>query len=210
MADLLALLAIIVTVLIGLGAIAVTIWLDRKRHPKREFAYSVQAAPLVSSGAKGLEGLTVSYQGEQIDRPYLVNLEISSRGRADISSSSFDAGKPVRIDLQVPILAEIDQRATLQTVDARLELVDESLIELAPSLLPKGMTLRASYICEGKPSPKYKIPLPDITIREGQANTFLGYFASDQPHWAATGALVSVVSFLVSVLIFVFSPSLHP
>jgi hypothetical protein len=68
-------------------------------------------------------------------------------------------------DLQVPILAEIDQRASVDTVDAHLEVAEEAVIELPPSLLPKGYTIRASYICEGKPNPKLKIHPPDITVR---------------------------------------------
>jgi hypothetical protein len=48
----------------------------------------------------------------------------------------------------------------VDTVDAHLELAEEAVIELPPSLLPKGCTIEASYICEGKPNLKLKFTYP--------------------------------------------------
>lgn len=195
MTDFLALVAIIVSVVVGGGAIWVAIHLDRKRNPKREFTYSVEPAPLVNSRATGLDKLSVAYDGRTVIKPYLVTVSISSTGRADIPSANFDGGKPVRIDLQVPILAEVSQRANLDTVDGRLERAGASVIELAPTLLPKGYALRASFICEGAPNSTFKIPLHDITLRRDVPAAKL----SSKATWLTVSvALLSAVAGLVA------------
>lgn len=159
-------MGIIVAIALGLGAIGVTLYVHRKQNPRREFSYDVRASPLVSTRVRGLDKLTVAYDGSPLTRPYLVNVQIASTGRADISSASFDGNKPVSFALNVPILGEIEQSASTETVSARLRFSDlTNSIELPPSLLPKGFTLRASYLCDGRPNVEPKVELTDIPVR---------------------------------------------
>ncbi|WP_159828362.1 hypothetical protein [Arthrobacter sp. 9AX] len=168
MADQLALLGIIATVVLGLGAIAATIYVFRKQSPRREFSYDLRATPLVSGAVRGSDRLTLAYDGSPVTNPYLVTLQLASSGRADITSSSFDGDKPILFELNVPILAEIEQTPSTSTVSAQLQYNGEgSVIQLPPSLLPKGFGIRASYVCDGEPTLEPKIELADITIRDG-------------------------------------------
>lgn len=165
-ADQLALIGIIATVVLGLGAIAATIYVFRKQSPRREFTYSVEAAPLVSTQVRGLDKLSVAFGGTPLEHPYLVTVRVASTGRADISSSKFDGNKPILFDLNVPVLSEIDQTASSETVGARLTFQrSQSVIELQPSLLPKGFSLSGSYLCDGEPNVVPRIELADISIR---------------------------------------------
>lgn len=168
MAEVIGIVAIIVAV--------VTLWvmfyLDRKRNPRREFMYDVSASPLVSSEVRGLDKLTVAYDGVPLTQPYLVNMELASTGRADISSSSFDGQKPIIFELNVPIVGEIEHKGSSGTVSAQLKFKEgESSIELPPTLLPAGFSLRASYLCDGKPTVEPKIELTDIPLQEGVRST---------------------------------------
>ncbi|OFI39404.1 hypothetical protein BIU82_13815 [Arthrobacter sp. SW1] len=156
----------IAAVVVAVITIGVMFYLDRKRNPRREFAYEVTASPLVSSKIRGLDKLAVSYDGSPLAHPYLVTVRMASTGRADISSTSFDGNKPVIIELNVPILGEIEQSTSMETVGARLKYASgETSLVLPPSLLPKGFSIHGSYLCDGIPQIESRIELADITIR---------------------------------------------
>lgn len=190
----LAVLGIVVPGVLALGAIAVTIYVYRKQSPRREFSYTVEASPLMSTQVQGLDKLKVAFAGVPLSHPYLVTLRIGSTGRADISSSSFDGGKPVLFDLKVPVLAQLNHIASSDTVGARLTFGEgDTAIALQPTLLPKGYTIRASYLCDGLPDLASRIELADITIR----NQFRPPVSSSKRlEWLATvagGATAAVV-----------------
>ena len=167
MSDLLALFGIIVAIVLGLGAAAVALYIHRREHPYRRFSHSVRTSPLVSRQLHGLPKLTVAYDGSTVLNPYLVTIEIASTGRADISSASFDGQKPILFQLNVPVLVEIEQTPSTDSVSARLVFAPgDSTIKLAPALLPKQFSIRATYLCDGKPANQPRIELADITIRD--------------------------------------------
>lgn len=167
MSDLLALIGIIVAIILGLAAIIVTLYVHRKQNPRREFSYDLRSSPLVSGGVRGLDKLTVAFDGSPLKSPHLVSVLVASTGRADISSASFDGDKPIKFELNVPILGEIAQTANIEKVSTRLNFIEgESSIELQPSLLPKGFTIRATYLCDGHPKFRPRIELADIVIHD--------------------------------------------
>jgi hypothetical protein len=126
----------------------------------------VEASPLVSTQVQGLDKLSVAFDGAPLSHPYLVTVRIGSTGRADISSSSFDGGKPVLFDVRVPVLAQLGHWSSSDTVGARLTFAEgDSAVALQPSLLPKGHLMRAAYLCDGEPDVVPRIELADISIR---------------------------------------------
>lgn len=166
--DLLTAISIVVAIVLGVGAIWVALYIYRKQNPRREFSYDVSSSPLVSTEVRGLDRLAVSYDGMPLKYPYLVTIEVASTGRADIPSASFDGNQPIVFELNVPILGEIEQTVSLETVRARLTAKDgQSFVELAPSLLPKGFSIRASYLCDGKPRVEPMVELADIPTLAG-------------------------------------------
>ncbi|WP_426004865.1 hypothetical protein ACPFL9_20390 [Paenarthrobacter sp. NyZ202] len=171
MSELLALPGFIVSMVAGVAgliAVFVTLYVHFREHPRREFSWEVRYAPLVASRVHGLPKLSVAYDGRAVPNPHLVTIEVASTGRADISSSNFDGQKPVLFDLGVPVLDEVDQDASQSNFSARLDFTqNESTIRLAPALLPKQFSFRASYICEGAPRCQPNIELADTNIREG-------------------------------------------
>ncbi|MBP2266315.1 hypothetical protein J3A64_001779 [Pseudarthrobacter sp. PvP004] len=184
-------IGIVVTAVLALLGSGVAIGIYRKQNPRLEFSHEVRSAPLISRRSRrGLPKLSVAYEGSTVPNPYLVTIEIASTGRADISSTRFDGQKPILFQLKVPVIDEIEQTPSSDSLSARLEFTPgHSTIMLAPTLLPKGFSIRATYLCDGKPQHKAKIELADITIRDGSLPRSRG----------RSGRIMSIVAGLVAL-----------
>jgi hypothetical protein len=165
MTDNAALLSWLVPTVVGIVAIIVSVYLYKKANPRRELTYTLSVTPLVQGTVRGLDKLTVTYDGWNVDRPYVVTLDVGSTGRADISSSHFDDRKPIVFDLGTPILGELEQTISVDTVDTTITQVGDSLVHIGPCLLPKGIRIKIAYLCNGKPNLRVSVPLPDTTLR---------------------------------------------
>ena len=198
MTEVLAVIAIVV----ALATVGVMFYLDRKRNPRREFTYEVTTSPLVSTEVRGLDQLTVSYAGTPLTHPYLVTVRISSTGRADISSSSFDGQKPILFNLNVRVLGEIEQVSSTDSVGARLQIGEgKTQVELAPSLLPKGFIAWASYLCDGKPTLQPRVELADIPVRDELQDSRSGGKTLRSAMAVGSGAVGVLAAFLADILL---------
>jgi len=208
--DFLALVGIIVAIVLGLGAIGATIFVYRKQSPRREFTYSVEASPLVSTQVRGLDKLSVAFDGVPLSHPYLVTVNVASTGRADIASSSFDGGKPILFDLNVPVLAQLGHKTSTDTVGARLRFAEgDTAIALDPSLLPKRYRIRAAYLCDGEPHVVPRIELADISIREESRPTVYRAVARSQRAALVTATSSAIVAALATVFSWIISQQIQ-
>ena len=119
---------IIVSVVGIVIATAVSVWTYRRTHPKRQLRYRVEITPLVASGAERSR-LTITLDGQIVTDPQLVTLSLWSTGRADISSTAFDAGTPLTFDLGAPVIEEAPSEAA---AIPRLEVGPSGSILLRP------------------------------------------------------------------------------
>ena len=89
-------------VIIGIATMWVT-WLSP--FPKRRLLYSMPiATSMLNMQSELTEELKVIYGAKQLESPYVVNVELASRGRADIPRDAFDGGKPLCLDIGAPIV----------------------------------------------------------------------------------------------------------
>jgi len=170
--ELLALPGFIVAVLAiligGLIAVLVPLYVHRREFPRREFTYRVHSSPIVPKQIHGIPKLGVVYDGSTLQHPYLVTIEVASTGRADISSTSFDGQKPILFELNAPVLVEIEQVISNDAVSAELKSAPgQARVVLVPAFLPKDLSIRGTYLCDGEPTPKVRAELVDIIIRDG-------------------------------------------
>ena len=89
-----ALAALIVAVV---GIPAAVLATRQYGNRRRKLLFDWSATPLIRR--RETEDIAVTYQGEPVKDPHILTLTIANVGPADIGSSHFDGGRPLRIDL---------------------------------------------------------------------------------------------------------------
>ncbi|MEU4445053.1 hypothetical protein AB0K14_02145 [Actinosynnema sp. NPDC050801] len=159
---------IVVAVMLGSWAVWAAF---RSARPRRTLHIWVESlVPLVNT-APGLHGrqLTVALDGHKLRSPYVVEVEMASRGALDISAAAF-GGQPLELDFSVPIVALLKQ-----SVDAgrpavrepRVEVVDTAL-HVGPALLTRRHRLRYTVLLNGKPDFHPVGDLENVIIRDSK------------------------------------------
>lgn len=100
--------------------------------------------------------LELRHRGRLISDPHVLEIELTGNGRRDISSSAFDGGAPIAMDLSVPIvdlLQQIDSRPSLgETSKVRTA---ERAVLVGPCLIGRRQKISITLLLEGKPKSCY-------------------------------------------------------
>jgi hypothetical protein len=153
------------TVIVGV----ISTWYASRAAPKRRLLYSISdPVPLLAPG--GLpEGLEVRRGERKLTDPRLVEVTLTSNGRQSISSELFNQGRPMLLDLGVPIVEVLKKttRPTEQAIpDYRVSL---STLEVGPSAFAPRQQVKFSLLVEGDPELKLVSNLPDVNVRRQQS-----------------------------------------
>lgn len=101
------------------------------------------------------------------DGLWRVGIYVSSRGRRDIRRDAFDEGKPVELDIGVPIQRLVqtwNSRVDVRIVNARVE---GTCLLVGPGLINRRQDLRFTVIADEKPTRlTCKASLIDVSVRE--------------------------------------------
>lgn len=156
-----ALLALAVAIL----AVLATVWVHRREHPRQKLTIWTDGLPLVPQSTLEM-GLAVLHKGQEVANPWAVTVYIENSGAADISSTSFNDGKPFILDLGAEIIEPLSQNVSIQGYNLELSIgTAPRTAVLEKSLLPKGVQLQTSFLCNGAPRPKViQIPFVGITV----------------------------------------------
>jgi hypothetical protein len=123
-------------------------------RPRNRLTWSVEmTSPLLS---EGVDSLDITYQGQRIQEPYVVEVSLRNAGRRSISSSMFDQGRPIRWRFQVPILALMEASHSSDTT-----LHDDELL-VFPQLILPGQSVKFTVLVDGKPDVSLQSPLADV------------------------------------------------
>jgi len=136
----------------------------RRQFPKRRIQFSVSWSPLLNKdGDEAHVGdLEVTVRGTPLFDPYVGVLRVYSNSRADIPSSSFDAGSPLTFDFRTPLFST----STPDPADLKWS-ANGTRIEIPAQLIRKKSGLIATLIVEGKPSAVHvESPLVDIDVQK--------------------------------------------
>lgn len=144
-------LAIILAAVGLVASVVVPIVLSRREHPKRELAYEFEAESLLAVNASRIN-LTVMHDGRLVLQPYLATLTVTATGRADIASTTFDAGKPITFTSNRPIIAEFDSNRGHQSASIQLAREGSNSLALQPALIKKGDRAVRRFLVDGEPS----------------------------------------------------------
>lgn len=139
----------IITVLIGLATIAVTVYLGLKQLAKTKLNLSAQVDPLLKTG-EHLGELSVTWDGNLVEAPAVLRLQITHGGGPHLSSSMFDSGKPLalRIGQHAQVISLNGQN------DPNMQFSvseDRSAILVGPGVMKPGSTLAATALIDGPP-----------------------------------------------------------
>jgi hypothetical protein len=113
------------------------------RRQVLSYAANVQSLlPLAPEG-----DLDITYRGTPVESPSLVQLRIVNQSRGDIPSTAFDGGKPLGLDLGVPIVAVLSHNDHLS--GAHTAAGGSTHIEIGPTLIPRGHLLTLALLISG-------------------------------------------------------------
>ena len=113
------------------------------RRQLLSYAVNVQSLlPLAPDG-----DLDITYRGTPVESPSLVQLRIVNQSRRDIPSTAFDSGKPLVIDLGVPIVAVLSHNRHLLGTHTAPE--GRTDIAIGPVLIPRGHLLTLALLVSG-------------------------------------------------------------
>jgi hypothetical protein len=150
------------------GTMAV-IWVTlRVGSSKRRLLYSMPVVtPLLNERPGMPRDVEVRRAGQLLTYPQIVNIELTSRGRRDITRDAFDGGEPLRLDVGVPIVECLQVKISPSDRPEPLCKIDGAKLLVGPSLISRRQTLVFSLLVDG-PSPKLNRPpqsLIDVDLR---------------------------------------------
>lgn len=165
-----------------------------KQFPKRSLTYEFSASPILNPLAAGLK---VFLDGVEVKAPYVVNLQVTSRSRVDISSGAFDAGHPLVFDFGREVLGTPTPGASM-----RHEL-RASQVRFPPQLVRKRSTVSVLFVTEGAPRGIVVTnPLVDVDVTTSKPGLASNVYT--RGIWLTLGASASMVG--VSTFAALFFP----
>ncbi|WP_146080985.1 hypothetical protein [Pseudoclavibacter sp. AY1H1] len=141
-----------------------------KAHPKRRVEYVVQSFPLMRKHDYKHK-VVVTVSGFAMQNAYMHELTIYSRSRADIPSSFFDAGAPIRfmVEREGTVIAEpsVGQIALEAEGFGFSEGgSDEFYFDVPAQKIEKNAEVRVAFLTDGPMAITVTNPLIDIEVRE--------------------------------------------
>lgn len=119
-----------------------------KAYPKRQLTWGYSMRPLITQ--PGVAKLEVSVDGVRIKDPYLIQLQIVSNSRADISSDDFDGQRPIRIHVKNDLgLLVATTESGISLSDERDDIWDAVILRIEPALIRPGDALSVDLVTNG-------------------------------------------------------------
>lgn len=140
------------TLLVGIGTIIVAFLSYNTSKSKRFLDYYLMViADLGHYLPAGDSEIQIIRGTERIDKPHLVEIRFKYNGRSDISAADWDGGKPMKIDVHVPIVSMIEAKsfpAHYSTPEAK---IGGSIITLEPGLIRRNQEISFTVLVDGYP-----------------------------------------------------------
>lgn len=210
-----AALGVGVAVVVGIVTLVMTY---RFGKPSRRLYIGMRTSvPLLAAPPDARSDLELLYRKEKLKDPYLIELQITSRGRKDIPSSAFDSGEPVHLSLAASIIEILRTNVNPESLPIPTVELGEREVRVGPSLFKKRQTLVITILTDGqKPVLTCKSSLIDVQISSDPPQAiglFLGtrvilgaiaslvIWALVIPAWLESGFKAAAVVFLVASLI---------
>ena len=178
----------IVGVVVAVVAIPVTIWATRRWGNRRALiAWVAESVSLLPEEA-GRDLIEVTYRSLPVKDPYLVTVVIANTGPRDLSSSSFDDGRPIRIHLGATFYGVTKSSGSPKIAEPGIGAdSDLAFIEILPKLLKRQESWLFSVIVSGLPSVQVEAPLIDTDVRAADVAS------TSQKFWSTALEIITAV-----------------
>ena len=168
-----SLIALIVSVIVGTGAIWVTY---RVSYPRRRLVILTgEATPLEADN--WLKPTLLVSGLRRVRQPHLIQVTFGNDGRRSIPGSLFDQSRPFVVDFGAPVLfvgqetKSALRRGRLKDTEPALSpgvQVSGSEVRVGPGLLAPLQKVDVVVLVEGKPVVQYRNPLVDIPLADSR------------------------------------------
>lgn len=156
----------IIAGLLGVSAIATSIVMHLKAHPKRELCYDITYTALLNDAAQGLNAKLLVNE-ITVEEPYMLWVSVWSNSRADISSTVFDDHRPIEISLGTRVIYDVDKPIySHEGQDLRVER-DEDKLLIPPALIKPRQAVGVILVCSGEPKVYTNNTMVDVALMEG-------------------------------------------
>ena len=124
--------------LLGIFAIIVSIVLFFAQRKKKSLSYEILSKTPVLSAAEEIAGkLQILFQGEVVQKVYLLVIRISNTGNVPIASSDYERPISIRFGGEARILTTEVSESEPKNMDAKVETRDQNIL-VKPVLLNSG------------------------------------------------------------------------
>jgi hypothetical protein len=138
----------------------------RRDNPRRRIDYTVTTRRLVESNPHS--SLEIRANGQEVPNPYLAELRLTSNSKADIPSTAFDAGRPIRIRVEPGGAFVVGKVADegIHTTGGHGNGWEWAEMEIGPQLIRKGARLSLDFISNGQPEVRIESSLVDVPVSD--------------------------------------------
>ena len=154
--------------LIGIAVAVLISWFFGRKYGnrKRRLLFTWDAVQLMAETTRAKGALEVSYGGTPVGDPYMLQITVKNIGPVDITSSDFDAARPLDIFLPAGYLTVVDitQMGVSATVDQ-----SPGCISIEPVLLRRGAVISFDVLVDGKPNVQLDSPLINTELNNTDA-----------------------------------------
>jgi hypothetical protein len=120
--------------------------------PRRRLIYGTPIiASLLTSASSSRGDLELRHRGTAVTEPYVVDVEIISRSRRDITREDYDNQEPIRLDIGTRILELLKATSEPRSLYPPTATVDGSAINIGPSLIGKRQKITYTILVDGRP-----------------------------------------------------------
>jgi hypothetical protein len=193
-----AIIGVAVAIVVGIAGVWAAL---RAASPERRLFYSMPVITPLLHQQPGLpqdievRRMSEDGQGEVLNHPHVVNVQLTSRGRHDIAREAFDGEEPLTLDVGAPIVEFLKVATSPPDRPVPDWEVEGSKLLVRPSLIRRRQTIVFSLLVDG-PSPCVNKPQQTLT----DVKLVPGIPGSGFTTWQRVALLlVSVISVIVVI-----------
>jgi len=130
------------------GSIAtfITIWLA---NPVRRLECVMSAAPLLQGSAQEMPGgLRITWNGDELEDPHILEVSLISRGRRDIGRDDFD--QPLELRVGAKILAILRPDSSPDSSAFRTVAFEDDILKAGPGLIRRDQPIKFTLLAAGR------------------------------------------------------------
>jgi hypothetical protein len=117
-------------------------------NPVRRLECSMSTAPLLQGSAQEMPGtLQITWKGEELNDPHILEVTLTSRGRRDIAKEDFDQALEFRVGAK--ILAVLRSASGPNATVFRAVDFEDDLLKVGPGLIRRHQSIRFTLLAVG-------------------------------------------------------------